>query len=217
MTTCADLDPFFDGELAAGEATAFRAHLADCARCQAVLHGRMHEAAIVHDASAPAFADRLAARRRARVVVVGAAATAFAAAAAILLWMRVASPRDELSLSWTVASIAGSRASGSGVSPPSMSLGATLRARASVHGTPAAIWLYREGSALVAACPGDACSPDSDSGALVAEFRPVVIGGYELIAATGATLPAPPATSIDAIATLRRAGVHYQVETIRVR
>jgi len=40
---CADLDEFFDGELAADRAGAFRIHLPSCERCQAVLLGRMQE------------------------------------------------------------------------------------------------------------------------------------------------------------------------------
>jgi hypothetical protein len=43
MDRCADLDEFFDGELAADQADRFRDHLADCERCQEILHGRMQE------------------------------------------------------------------------------------------------------------------------------------------------------------------------------
>jgi len=43
MTSCADLDPFFDGELAKGAAASFREHLVDCRRCQVALRGRMQE------------------------------------------------------------------------------------------------------------------------------------------------------------------------------
>ena len=45
---CADLDEFFDGELADDQAEAFREHLAGCPRCQAVLHGRMQEGIAAH-------------------------------------------------------------------------------------------------------------------------------------------------------------------------
>ncbi|HEX3764310.1 MAG TPA: zf-HC2 domain-containing protein [Kofleriaceae bacterium] len=56
---CADLDEFFDGELEADQADAFRDHLADCERCQRVLHGRMQESVAVrvpgpHPVQAPA-------------------------------------------------------------------------------------------------------------------------------------------------------------------
>lgn len=40
---CADLDEFFDGELAADQAERFRNHLATCERCERVLDGRMQE------------------------------------------------------------------------------------------------------------------------------------------------------------------------------
>jgi hypothetical protein len=213
--SCTHLDHFFDGELTGNDAAAFRVHLADCERCQTVLRGRMLEDVTVHEASAPL--DQLARRRRTTAAVIGASAMTIAAAAAILLWMHVPTPRNELSLTWSVASIAGSRASSGGASPPSMSLGQVLVAHVSLPGATGAIWLYREGSALVAACPGHACRADSESGVIIAEFRPTTIGSYELIAASGATLPAPPATSIDAIATLRGAGIHFQIETIRVR
>jgi hypothetical protein len=43
MERCADLDEFFDGELAADQADRFRDHLATCERCQEVLGGRMQE------------------------------------------------------------------------------------------------------------------------------------------------------------------------------
>ena len=41
---CTELDLFFDGELEADRAAAFRDHLATCERCQRVLLGRMQEA-----------------------------------------------------------------------------------------------------------------------------------------------------------------------------
>ncbi|HET7505647.1 MAG TPA: CHAT domain-containing protein [Kofleriaceae bacterium] len=44
---CDDLDQFFDRELGAEAAQAFREHLATCARCQRVLLGRMLEAAVI--------------------------------------------------------------------------------------------------------------------------------------------------------------------------
>jgi hypothetical protein len=40
---CADIDLFFDHELDADQAAAFRDHLPGCARCQSVLDGRMQE------------------------------------------------------------------------------------------------------------------------------------------------------------------------------
>jgi len=45
---CAELDEFFDGELAPDQADEFRSHLVDCERCQHVLLGRMQEDLAAH-------------------------------------------------------------------------------------------------------------------------------------------------------------------------
>jgi hypothetical protein len=47
MTSCADLDPFFDGELAKEAAANFREHLVECLRCQVALRGRMQEETVL--------------------------------------------------------------------------------------------------------------------------------------------------------------------------
>lgn len=82
---CADLDEYFDGELAADQAARFCDHLADCERCQGVLHGRMQErmitqlpAAHAEPARAPAA---VAPAERAAPVVPATAAPAAACAA----------------------------------------------------------------------------------------------------------------------------------------
>lgn len=87
-TSCDDLDTFFDGELPADRARAFRVHLASCARCQELLHGRMLEAMVLEPAAACAYAasdsahlmpDELARRRSRRwTVAVGAVAASVA-------------------------------------------------------------------------------------------------------------------------------------------
>lgn len=51
MTSCTDLDPFFDGELPKETAAGFRSHLAGCERCQVALCGRMQEEAIIDEGS----------------------------------------------------------------------------------------------------------------------------------------------------------------------
>lgn len=78
---CTDLDVFFDGELDADQAAAFRDHLATCERCQRVLHGRMQEeiAAQADAAAEPADAIPIATARAARAA---AASTASASAPA---------------------------------------------------------------------------------------------------------------------------------------
>lgn len=60
--SCAALDRFFDGELSADRADAFRDHLAACERCQRVLHGRMQE----HSAIIPALTERARTAERER-------------------------------------------------------------------------------------------------------------------------------------------------------
>jgi Putative zinc-finger len=74
---CTDLDIFFDGELDADQAAAFRDHLATCERCQRVLHGRMQEevAAQADAAAQPADAIPIATARAARAAA-SAAGTA---------------------------------------------------------------------------------------------------------------------------------------------
>jgi hypothetical protein len=46
---CADLDSFFDAELEADQAEAFRQHLVTCKRCQDDLHGRMQESVAAYE------------------------------------------------------------------------------------------------------------------------------------------------------------------------
>lgn len=60
---CADLDYYFDDELPAEQADAFRDHLATCERCQRLLHGRMQEqVAVSTTRQAPPEDAQLAAR-----------------------------------------------------------------------------------------------------------------------------------------------------------
>jgi len=94
---CEQLGPFVDGELAAGEAAAFRKHLLICPRCQQEMHGLMQLSALaeqVRTQPAPskaeispvaiAAADRRARPRRAAWVgVVGAVAIAAALVLAV--------------------------------------------------------------------------------------------------------------------------------------
>jgi hypothetical protein len=70
---CADLDEFFDGELAAEQADAFREHLVTCERCQRILDGRMQESVTVRVPTT--WIDRPATRARSA----GAAAPVLAA------------------------------------------------------------------------------------------------------------------------------------------
>jgi hypothetical protein len=92
---------FADGELPEAEAEAFRAHLVECAQCEAELREIMMLAAVTQPlagARAPAVssaepaADELAARRRRRRRALIATVTGLAAAAAIVILWRVTRP-----------------------------------------------------------------------------------------------------------------------------
>lgn len=82
---CADLDEFFDGELAADQAARFCDHLATCERCQDVLHGRMQERVItqIRAVPEPAAAPEEAAPAEPPAPVVSATAAPAAACAAV--------------------------------------------------------------------------------------------------------------------------------------
>ncbi|MGZ3428266.1 MAG: zf-HC2 domain-containing protein [Polyangia bacterium] len=77
------VDAFADGELPADEAEAFRAHLADCAGCQAELRDIMMLAAVTQPLAAAPIIP-IASRRRRVFFAVGAALTA--AAAIVVIW-----------------------------------------------------------------------------------------------------------------------------------
>ena len=81
---CTDLDIFFDGELDADQAAAFRDHLATCERCQRILHGRMQEevAAQADAAAQPADAIPIATARAARAAAASTSAPGASTASA---------------------------------------------------------------------------------------------------------------------------------------
>jgi len=88
VNTCDALDRFFDGELSAKASAEYRDHLAGCARCQAVLQGRMLEAVTVQARQGRRAFLALRSSPRARAVLVTAAAVAVAAVLALVLWPR---------------------------------------------------------------------------------------------------------------------------------
>jgi hypothetical protein len=74
MNSCADLDPFCDGELAKEATANFREHLAGCSRCQVALRGRMQEEVVLEKWPERGTQHRLAGARPApgaRPVVIG--------------------------------------------------------------------------------------------------------------------------------------------------
>lgn len=98
--SCDDLDPFFDGELPAEGAAAFREHLGGCARCERALRGRMLEALVVTPSQAagdaatrvPAAVALRSPRRTRWWAWVPAVA---AAAAAVVVWWKVTGSSSE--------------------------------------------------------------------------------------------------------------------------
>lgn len=90
---CAELDPFFDGELSKEEAVRFREHLATCERCQAALRGRMQEEVVAgmrHErVEQPRVVAVMPAHRDARPRRIATLAPLLAAAAAVVIWLVV--------------------------------------------------------------------------------------------------------------------------------
>src|SRR5215471_19230866 len=96
MTSCADLDPFFDSELSKEATADFREHLAGCSRCQVALRGRMEEEVVLGKSPEPAVQHRPASARpahRARRRMLTYLAPILAAAAAVAIWL-VVTPGD---------------------------------------------------------------------------------------------------------------------------
>src|SRR4051812_8379997 len=89
MTSCADLDPFFDRELSKEAAADFSEHLDGCSRCQVALHGRMQEEVVLEKSPERAVQHRSAGARpapRARRHMLTYLAPILATAAAVAIW-----------------------------------------------------------------------------------------------------------------------------------
>lgn len=235
---CTDLDEFFDGELPAALAEAFRDHLPTCERCQRVLEGRMQESviarvpiapgeaaltpAVTEPDPAPAAASpapavmgchRAPSRWWTRSRAIAYAAPLLAAAAAVPLWCGHGDPEFALAIQRAPAAVR-SRDS-------SPARGATLQVddvvRPSVRGAPhRAIWVYLDERRLVAACPGDAWCSDR-GGELTLELRLSAPGPYVVVGlGSRAPIAAPKATLDETLAAARRAGVYTQTEKFDV-
>jgi hypothetical protein len=239
---CADLDEFFDGELAAVQADAFRDHLATCERCQRVLDGRMQEGVAVRApaerpvrAPAPAPA-RIAVTsgdpptmtqvrapgeppRRRWVRALTYAVPLVATAAAIPLCLIPGSDRDlELSVAIARAPVADSnwadRHRADIIRGSTARPGGTLRS--SAHGARhRAIGVYLE-ERLIAACPGDARCSD-DGGDLALALPLTDLGRYTILAlGSSDPLPALRPTLDQTRATARRAGIRTELQYVDV-
>lgn len=216
---CADLDEFFDGELAADQADAFREHLAGCDRCQDVLHGRMQESiaarvALARTAPAtvpPAAAPGVVPIARARPGCVRAlayAAPLLAAAAAVPLWLtHGGDPGFKVSLAIDRAELT-KRGQAAHV-------GDTLRS--TVQGDRhQAIWVYLDDRELFVRCPEDARCHSAD-GELALELSLTIRGRYAIVAVgSSEAIPVPGTTLDKTLAAARAIGLHTQVEYVDV-
>jgi anti-sigma factor RsiW len=196
--TCTQLDAFFDGELAAGEAEAFRAHLATCDRCQLQLRGRMQEALVVDEADPAAGVIPIA---RARKRYIAAVATIAAAAAAVLIvWtLRPAQPTPRVA-----------------VVEPALALSvvhgdAVVRGTAALAGdrvtiaTSGLVWVYFEDRELVQTCAGG-CTISLDR-----------VGAYAVVAINPAAVVPLAGRGLDAdVSAAVAMGARYKSETIHV-
>jgi Putative zinc-finger len=203
---CADLDSFFDRELAAEHAAEFRDHLAGCARCARVLRGRMQEAMVADAAPDVRLPDELGHRRpRPRVALVAGALASLLGAAAVVLAVRAAhreAPRARpLEVALTVEP-SGPVARGDTAHPGDhlhvLARGARYRA----------IWVYKDARALVASCPaprvidppavprGPVCRVDGD--ALALTFALPGRGAYAVVTLGGASSLPTPTGALDA-------------------
>ncbi|HLL22299.1 MAG TPA: hypothetical protein VK427_09220 [Kofleriaceae bacterium] len=150
-------------------------------------------------------------RPRARRRGVWFAAPALAAVAVVVIVLVTRSPApDALTLRVEIAS------SAVVVRGSSAKIGDTLRATAR-GGRHRAVWIYREETQLVMACPGGA-SCRVDSGSLSAEITLRAPGRYQIVAAAGdVALPAPAGSFDGDVAAVDAARVRFRTETVDVR
>lgn len=243
---CADLDEFFDGELVADHADAFRHHLPTCERCQRVLHGRMQESVVARapsghreqavpgaparveasacvgsDTSAPAMGRTAApgqpARRWRLHRAVAYAAPLLAAAAAIPIWLAHRSESGfQMALAIERAPVT-ERGAGTAVPRRGMSAHTGDVLRPEVRGERhQAIWVYLDEHELILRCPEEDRCHGAD-GELAVELPLTARGTYAVVAAgSSAAIPAPEATLDRTLAAARIAGVHTQVQYVDV-
>ena len=232
---CADLDEFFDGELAADQADAFRDHLATCERCQRVLHGRMQESVAVRvpavglapatAGAGPAPAARTAVppadprpgRRLGRFVIYGAPILAAAAAVAVRLTPSPA-PEFQLAIAFDRTEPIQRSRERAGLTQRVLTAHVGDVVRSSVHGKRyQAIWVYRDDRELVMSCPKDGGSCSTTDGDLTLQLRLRAYGTYTIVG-LGSSEPIPEArgTVDETLVFIRSAGVHSERRDIRV-
>jgi hypothetical protein len=234
---CADLDEFFDGELAVDQASAFRDHLASCDRCQRVLHGRMQESVAVRvpavglapatagagpvlaarTAVPPAPADPRPGRRRRRFAIYAAPILAAAAAVALRL-IPPPAPEFQLVVALDHTDLSQRSRERAGLTQRALTAHVDDVVRSSVHGKRyRAIWVYLDDRELVTSCPKDGGSCSTTDGDLTLQLRLRAHGTYTIVG-LGSSEPIPEAraTVDETLVFIRSAGVHSERRAIRV-
>ena len=240
---CTDLDEFFDGELAADQAAAFRDHLATCERCDRVLDGRMQErmaarvpvprALLAPDvAGSTAAAPTAAAPTAAAPIGAAPAATLHAPAphkqarpwgcARVLAYMAPVLAAAAAVPLWL--NLRGDPEFQLSVPSDRAELirrGETVHVgdvlRPTVRGERhRAIWIYLGDRKLFATCPGDARCSDA-GGELTLSLPLTVRGKYRIVGLGSSNLiPAPGATLDETLTAARRAGIRTAVHDVDV-
>ncbi len=203
---CSHLDEFFDGELAAGDTDAFRAHLATCDRCQHALSGRMQEVMVAGEAAATNVVIPIErARARTRRFAVGVTMIAVAAAI-VLVWSlrsRMPGPPAQVALDVTLTIERGAIT----MRGQSAHVGDHVRAT-----TRNALWVYHGDHELLLACPGSpTCQADG------ADIELTAPGTYSfVILAPSTSLPAPRGSVDSDVSAAVQAGIRHRIETLDV-
>lgn len=218
MPSCADLDPFFDGELSREAAAGFREHLATCERCQAALRGRMQEEVVAEGAAEHAAPPGILAPRPPRPEGHGRKmvylAPILVAAAAFVIWFlgtRGAQRAQQATAQLTVAI----EHHGDLVRGNVAHVGDVLRPRVRGEGH-LAIWVYLDARELVISCPGGAgCS--GAGGGLELELRVSAPGQYSIIAIESAPPIVTPHGPLDVmLSKMVAAGGHFKMSLVEV-
>jgi Putative zinc-finger len=210
IATCDLLDAFFDGELQADVAGAFRDHLASCPHCEAALRGRMLEATVVANGSQqqPSFARGStpplppASLHRRRIAIGAAGVVALAAAASVALFVRPSpsphhgDPPDQLAVAYDIER------------GPHAMRGQTAHVGDTLHlHSGATVWIYRGDHELALACaPSAPCA-----------LHVTAIGAYSIVTLAGAAIPPPHGSLDDDVAAAVEAGAKYRTEQLDVQ
>lgn len=236
MTSCADLDPFFDRELSKEATADFREHLDGCSRCQGALHGRMQEEVVLEKSRERAVPHRSASARpapRARRHMLTYLAPILAAAAAVVIWLvwpdgdpgtnsarfAAARPSSPTEVALAIERRGVAMRSGAGAAGEARDSVAQVGdvLRSTVRGeNHRAIWVYFEDRDLVTACPdGPGCS--KISGGLSVELRVAVSGRYSIVAISSAQPILTPHGPLDVmLGSIAAGGAHFRIKRVDV-